>query len=419
MRALRPLAPLLAALALAAAAAQTTIEVCAGCPRSDLRAAIVQAEPGDRIVVGPGSYRLGNLVIDRPLELVGEGWPVLDGEGEHEILTVTADDVTVRGFEFRNSGVSHVEDLAALRTDDVERCAIEGNRFVDNFFAIYLGKTRHCRVIGNTVIGRARSEVFSGNAIHLWNSYDVRVADNLVTGHRDGIYLEFVRDSVVEGNVSEDNLRYGLHFMFSHENRFLTNSFRRNGAGVAVMYSKQIEMIDNLFEDNWGASAYGLLLKEIDDSVISGNTFDRNTIGVYLDGSNRTDIDRNDFVGNGYAMRVLSSSLAVRIVHNNFVGNTFDVVTNGGRSYNAFLENHWSAYQGYDLDRDTVGDVPYRPVRLFVQTVENYPQAVILLRSPLEQFMEYAERVLPVFTPRTIEDDRPFMRELRWSPSTP
>jgi nitrous oxidase accessory protein len=411
---LRRLGFLIAILSLAGATAQTIANVCPTCQQTDLREAIAQAEAGDRIIVRGGTYLQGNLVIDKPLELVGEGWPVLDGGGEVEILTILADDVTVRGFVFRNSGVSHVEDLAALKTSEVENCRIEDNRFYDNFFAIYLGETAHCRVTGNEVLGQAQSEVFSGNAIHLWNCYDIRVEENVVSGHRDGIYLEFVRDSVVEGNVSEDNLRYGLHFMFSNENAFRTNTFRRNGAGVAVMYSKQIEMFDNLFEDNWGASAYGLLLKEIDDSIISGNTFDRNTVGVYIDGSNRTDIDRNDFVNNGYAMRVLSSSMAVRIMHNNFMGNTFDVVTNGGRSYNAFLENHWSAYQGYDLNRDSVGDVPYRPVRLFAQTVENYPQSIILLRSPLEQFLEYAERVLPIFTPKTIEDDRPVMRELRW-----
>jgi nitrous oxidase accessory protein len=419
VRTLRFVTLLIVALVGASAAAQTTVTVCSSCEQTDLHAAIAQAEAGDRIVLGAGTYRLGTVVIDRPLELIGDGWPVLDGERIHEILTIVADDVTVRGIEFRNSGVSHVDDLAALKTDDVENCHIEGNRFYDNFFAIYIGKARHCAVVDNEVIGQAESEVFSGNAIHLWNSYDVRVEGNTVAGHRDGIYLEFVRGSVVEDNISEDNLRYGLHFMFSHENSFRTNSFVRNGAGVAVMYSKQIEMIDNIFEDNWGASAYGLLLKEIDDSVISGNTFDRNTVGVYIDGSNRTDIDRNDFVNNGYAMRVLSSSQAVRIMHNNFLGNTFDVVTNGGRSYNAFLENHWSTYQGYDLNRDVIGDVPYRPVRLFAQTVENYPQTIILLRSPLEQFMEYAERVLPIFTPKTIEDDRPFMRELQWLPSTP
>jgi nitrous oxidase accessory protein NosD len=44
-------------------------------------------------------------------------------------------------------------------------------------------------------------------------------------------------------------------------------------------------------------------------------------------------------------------------------------------------------------------------------TVENYPQAVILLRSPLMQFLDYAERILPMFTPKAIEDDQPLIRK--------
>lgn len=396
-----------------------THQVCAACELTTLRAAIARSAPGDRIEVGPGVYREGNLLIDKPLELVGRGGPVLDGEHEVEIMTVTADEVSVRGFVFRDSGVSHVEDLAALKIFEANDCVVEDNRFENSFFAIYLGRAAHCRVQRNTVVGRARAEAFSGNAIHLWNCIDVRVEQNHLRGHRDGIYLEFVRDSLIAGNTSQDNLRYGLHFMFSNENEFRDNTFRRNGAGVAVMYSKSIVMTRNRFEDNWGGSAYGLLLKEIDDSFIAGNTFDRNTVGVYLDGSNRTSIDRNDFLANGYALRVLSSSMAVTVTHNNFVGNTFDVTTNADRSYNAFIENYWDAYDGYDLDRDGIGDVPYRPVRLFAMTVENYPQTMMLLRSPLAQMMDYAERVLPVFTPKAIEDDRPLMRRIRWSPLNP
>lgn len=394
--------------------AQQTFAVCGTCELTSLQAAIARASDGDTILVQGGTYQEGNLLIDKSITIVGEGWPVLDGNAEVEIMTVTANDVSINGFEFRNSGMSHVEDMAALKMSDVEGCVIENNRFVDNFFAIYLAKTRHCQVLNNQVSSNAKSEVFSGNAIHLWDCYDVQIRDNTLSGHRDGIYLEFVRGGVIENNFSSDNLRYGLHFMFSDDNEFRTNTFARNGAGVAVMYSKKTTMVDNLFRDNWGSSAYGLLLKEINDSLILHNTFDGNTVGIYVDGSNRTDIDQNDFLGNGYALRVLSSSQGVRIMHNNFVGNTFDVSTNASRSYNAFLENHWSAYGGYDLNRDLIGDVPYRPMTLFTLTVENYPQSVILLRSPLQQVMDYAERVLPLFTPKAIEDDRPVVRSLTW-----
>jgi len=39
------------------------------------------------------------------------------------------------------------------------------------------------------------------------------------------------------------------------------------------MYSQKVKMEGNHFEENWGPSAYGILLKEITDSYISNNTF--------------------------------------------------------------------------------------------------------------------------------------------------
>jgi nitrous oxide reductase len=41
---------------------------------------------------------------------------------------------------------------------------------------------------------------------------------------------------------------------------------------------------------------------------------------------------------------------------------TFEVV-------DTFRENYWDNYEGYDLDRDGYGDVPFRPVRLFALTI--------------------------------------------------
>ena len=203
--------------------------------------------------------------------------------------------------------------------------------------------------------------------------------------------------------------------MFTNDTDFEHNIFETNNAGVAVMYSKNVTMYGNHFLNNWGAAAYGLLLKDISDSDIIGNTFEGNSAAVYFDGSNRTNLERNDFLHNGYAIRILSNSMGVKVSHNNFIGNTFDVVTNSDRSYNSFVENYWDAYEGYDLNRDGVGDVPYRPVRLFAMTVQWYPQAMVLLRSPLSHAMEYAERLLPVITPKAIEDDRPLMGRIRWS----
>jgi len=394
----------------AAPAARAELEVCPTCALRSVRTAIERAAPGERIVVRAGRYREGNLVVDKPLELVGDGEAILDGGGEVEVLTVRANDVSVRGLVIENSGMSYTTDLAAIRVEDARNCVLKGNRVRNAFFGIYLAQVVTCVVEDNEVVGQAVSETSSGNAIHLWKADYVRVVNNHVAGHRDGIYLEFTRSGVIEGNVSEHNLRYGLHFMFSERNTYTRNTFRANGAGVAVMYSKHVTMRENHFVDNWGAAAYGLLLKEMSDSEVLGNMFARNTVGLYAEGANRIAVDRNVFVRNGWAIRVMADSMGVVFAHNRFVGNTFEVATNGTRSYNSFLENFWSDYDGYDLDRDGVGDVPHRPVRLFALLVERYPVALVLLRSPLLEFLDLAERVMPMLTPRVMADHRPLMR---------
>jgi nitrous oxidase accessory protein len=169
-------------------------------------------------------------------------------------------------------------------------------------------------------------------------------------------------------------------------------------------------MRENLFEDNWGAAAYGLLLKDIADSDIWGNRFRRNTTGIFAEGANRVSVTRNRFERNGWALRIMANSMGVVFAQNTFVANTFEVTTNGTRSFNAFLENYWSEYRGYDLGRDGIGDVPHRPVKLFALLVERYPPALILLRSPFLELLDLAERVLPILTPRVLADHRPLMR---------
>jgi len=222
-----------------------------------------------------------------------------------------------------------------------------------------------------------------------------------------------VKGSEVRGNVSERSARYGLHFMFSDDCRYEGNTFRRNGAGVAVMYTRRVHMVRNRFEHNWGGAAYGLLLKEISDSEILDNRFLANSVGLHLEGSNRNRIAGNEFIDNGWALRVLASAQENLLTHNTFERNSFDVGTNSRQNFSTFRENYWDRYRGYDLDRDGYGDVPHPPVRLFALVVEQTPATLILLRSMLVDLLDFAERVLPVVTPETLVDARPLMRRSR------
>jgi nitrous oxidase accessory protein len=382
-------------------------------PLRTITEAVQRAQAGDRVRVLPGLYREGTIVIDRRLELVGEGWPELDAVGEGQLLHVTADSVVIRGFRLSNAAVSFVRDHSAILFDGVTGCVAEGNELIDNFFGIYLAKSRGCRISGNRIRASNARESSSGNGIHLWNSAEAYIADNHIAGQRDGIYLEHVSGAVLERNTSEHNLRYGLHFMFSSDNRYIGNTFRENGAGVAVMYSKNVVIEANTFADNWGPTSYGLLAKEISDSRIEKNTFVGNTVGFSSEGSMRVRIEGNRFVRNGWATRVMANSHENVFTGNDFVENSFDVTTNSRQNFNRFEGNYWSRYAGYDLDGDGVGDVPFRPVRLFSLLVERTPVALVLLRSVFVDLLDIAERVAPVLTPEALVDMRPRMQEVQ------
>ena len=376
--------------------------------------AIAGARAYDRIIVKTGTYREPTIVVSKPLEIIGEGSPVLDGQSKRQIMLILADSVTVRGIHFAHVGSSFVEDWAAIKVMDATGCAIEKNVIDDAFFAIYLARTTKCSITGNRITGRHSREMASGNGIHLWQSREITIANNHITGQRDGIYFEFVHNSTITGNVSEKNLRYGLHFMFSDDCSYVGNTFRNNGAGVAVMFTHRMQMIGNRFENNWGSAAYGVFLKEISDSKLERNVFLRNTVAVVADGANRLRAVDNDFIDNGWAVKLEASTDEALFSRNNFSGNTFDVATNSSRPSAVFAGNYWEDYTGYDLNRDGVGDVPFRPVRLFSMVVAENAPSIVLLRSSFVRLLDTAERVIPALTPETLADATPAMKRIKW-----
>jgi len=252
-----------------------------------IKHAVEASDPGGRIIIKKGYYKESGIIITKPLQIIGDDYPEIDAMQQGEIFTVRCDNVTIKGLKLSNCGYSSMKDFAALKVENSRFCKIESNKVQNNFFGIYLAGSKQCEVLSNEIISNAVSEIFSGNGIHLWKCDSIRVSDNYITGHRDGIYFEFVTNSRVLNNHSEKNIRYGLHFMFSNYDDYENNTFKNNGAGVAVMYTRFVKMLNNRFEDNWGANCYGLLLKDISDAVIQYNNFNGNTTGLYSEGGTR------------------------------------------------------------------------------------------------------------------------------------
>ena len=131
-----------------------------------------------------------------------------------------------------------------------------------------------------------------------------------------------------------------------------------------------------------------------------------------MEGANRIFMKHNTFENNGWALKIQASCMDITLQQNNFIGNTFDVGTNGSLVMNTFNNNYWDKYEGYDLNHDNNGDVPYWPVSMYSMIIEKNPPAMILFHSLITTLMDKSEKVIPSLTPENLKDEHPLMKSI-------
>ena len=376
---------------------------------SPIQSRIDAARPGERIVVTGGVYE-GDLFIDKPVVLVGEGWPRLIGSGTGSVVRVRAAGVEIDGFEIdgrrggdlgRDSSGIHI---AASRVR-VRHC-----RIVNALFGIYL-REAHDAIVERCMIrgipGRDPGEVGSG--IHVWNTDGFTLIDNEIVGTRDGMYIQSSSHGVIRGNRARD-LRYGLHYMFSDDNVFEDNTFENGAAGGALMYSRRIAFRRNRFIHNRGFASVGLLLKACDDIVAEDNLIADNARGVFLEGSYRNRFTRNVIAMSDQAIVLYDSSHDNRFDGNAFLENFTPLWLIGRRTDTAFDGNYWSDHGEPDLDGDGIAERPYRLSNVFDHLRGNLTAADLFARAPAASAVGAAERAFPILDDIPVLDHRPLAR---------
>ena len=378
-----------------------------------IKQAVAASKSGDSILVESGVYKEGNLSITHPLSLIGIGRPVLDGQIKYEIVSLRANKILLQGFKIINSGEDEVKNLGAVRLYDSQFSTIKNNIFENNYFGITIQRGYQCLIQNNKITtNRGKSQELIGDGIHVWSSAEIWIKNNYISGHKDGIYLEKANNTFVFRNISEKNKRYGLHFMFAHNNVYTGNIFKNNDAGVAVMYSRNVGMYKNKFLDNWGDGVYGLLLKDLTFSKIKNNIFNNNTAAIFMDGTSKVDLYNNQFSNNGWGIKLNANCMENRLMKNNFINNTFDVSTSGTMAMNDFKKNFWDKYEGYDMDKDKVGDVPFHPLSLYSVLVENNPSIMLLFKTFFVDLLDKTEKIIPSLTPENFVDEQPLMKKV-------
>ncbi|HSE23101.1 MAG TPA: nitrous oxide reductase family maturation protein NosD [Pyrinomonadaceae bacterium] len=377
-----------------------------------IQTAIDMARNGDTIEVQTGTY-VGNLVLNKQIILAGLGKPVLRGEGVGSVITTTEDRCVIKGFVIEHSGGDLTrEDSGILLKSSNNQ--IEDNELHDILYGVYLYGS-HSNILRRNRI-RGRSELEEGDrgaGLHLWNSPDNIIEDNIISDERDGLYIQSCNGNQIRRN-RVSNLRYGLHYMFSDRNVFEDNFFSNNVAGAAIMYSNHIEFRRNAFVHNRGFSSFGILFQECTELLAEENFIIDNATGIFMEALRKTTFRHNTIANNDVALQMFSSSDANVFTENNFVNNLSPLQLIGRSTTTKWSENgrgnFWSDYDGYDLNEDGRGDVPVKIQNVFEYMEGNHPRLRLFLESPAARAMSVAEKTFPILRGSSEIDEAPLMK---------
>ncbi len=405
--------------AAAPAAIPAALQVAPAPPAFDLAAAVASAPPGATIQVPPGRYP-GPLVLARPVTLIGTGRPVIDAGGRGDVVVIDGDGVRLEGFVIRGSALAYSREASGVVVHGA-RAVVRNNQIEDVLFGVYLAGATGAVIEANTIATANLPVERRGHAIYLWKAQHVRLLDNRILRAKDGIYVSFSDDNVVERNVVT-GCRYGIHYMYANNNMFRSNTFLNNAVGATIMYSTGVSLIGNRFEGSRSAeTGAGLIFKDADRLLVRENRIVGNRIGLEFDGVPATiggwaRIERNLIAFNGVGFSLMSTA-AITVTENTIVENLRPVQPRGAVRADANQwsvggrGNHWGDYAGFDAAGDGIGDVPYRRTDLLEDLSDRAPALQAFLFTPAHMALEAAARLVPLVRAEPIvEDQAPLMR---------
>jgi len=280
-------------------------------------------EPGSAVYVFEGVYT-EHLSIDIPLQLVGENKEstIIDGDGSDTVITVTADNVTIKGFTIQHSGPTYLDCGIAIQAN---RTVITQNIITHNRVGVYI----------------TWYDVF----------YEDIITKNMVTHNEVGIIIDnqYYSRHIISENIISDNTDTGVQMFYSQGNGIWENSITRNNYAGISLYESQYQIIrDNRIIENY---QYGIFLETSQKNTFSSNIFIYNgNSGLHLYTlSDENIIVENTFKNNHYGIYIprylWDCAINNRIYHNNFINNdvnAFDLGPNIWDNGYPSGGNYWS-----------------------------------------------------------------------------
>ncbi len=394
--------------------------ICSALFSSVLQEAIDRAEPGSKIELPAGVFE-GNILIDKPLVIVGKGSKtVIRGEGTGTVVKVRSSNVTLEGLVIENSGSQYETIDAAISIKDSRFCTVRNCIIRDTLFGIDLQNVSNSVIENNTISSKDLELGLRGDGIRLWYSNDNVLRNNRLIKSRDFV-VWYSHGNLIEKNRGEYG-RYSLHFMYAGKNIVRNNFYRHNSVGIFFMYSKDTVAENNVVMSSVGTTGIGIGLKDASNFTLKNNTVLYCAKGMYIDRSpyepgTENIIESNKIMYNSIGIHFHSVSVANLITKNVFKGNIENVYDDSGREIthsvqNRWVMNYWDDYQGFDKNRDGIGDTPYTLYYYADKMWMLNPNVKFFYGSPVISILNFLAKLAPFSEPlKLLSDPKPLMYE--------
>lgn len=383
-----------------------------------LQQAIDKAKPDSKLTLPAGVYR-GNIVIDKPLILDGKDQKaIIEGDGNGTVITIRSNRVTIKNLTIRHSGEEHERVDAGISLKKVEQCHILRNKITDCLFGIDMAETTHSDIVGNYITSKPFALGLRGDGIRLWYSNDNHLSDNHLYKSRDFV-IWYSHGNLIEKNSGEYG-RYSLHFMYTGKNIVRDNTYKHNSVGIFFMYSQDTIATGNTIENSLGTTGLGIGLKDASNFTLRDNTIIYCARGLFIDRSpfqpdtNNT-ISGNRIIYNSEGIHFHSLSLNNIFTGNTFKGNIENVINdsyNTKITQNRFDGNYWDDYEGFDKNRDGIGDGAYHYYAYADKVWLLNPNVKFFYGSPVITVLNFLAKLAPFSQPvLLVKDAHPKMHE--------
>lgn len=358
----------------------------------------------------PGRYA-GPVILTRPITIDGGGKVIVDADGDGSVITIKADNTTLKGLHLTNSGESFDQVNAGI-TLKADHSLIEDNIIDNTLFGINVLGSNNNIIRNNHISSKETSLSLRGDGLRMWYSHGNLIENNQFYKVKDIYITNSENNQFISNQISYS--RIGFELVFSHENKIINNSIEHNATGLVLVYSNDLLIKNNHISHLRSFSGSAMAFKESNNIEILENEVLHCAIGLSanapLDPENILTIKDNRFTYNDIALYFYGERGGHIIDGNYFEANILDIQATSPKAsfYNNWKNNLWDTYEGFDNNNDGYGDTPFELYSWSDRLWVDIPMTQFFRGSPMIEIIDFMERLTSFSDPSLmLRDDTP------------